>query len=136
MKLIKTASGKKQIKMSRKEWESIGKKAGWDDSYPELANYTPKQKAFYLDKRYRGKDGTMYNYMELEKMDADEHLYELMDSDPSNEKSYERIIASLQKRWDGNQHQEYLNLYEIAMELPDSDSWDRLQELGILPFKQ
>lgn len=30
MKLIKTASGKQQIKMSREEWESIGKTAGWD----------------------------------------------------------------------------------------------------------
>ena len=30
MKVIKTASGKKQIKISRKEWDSIGKKAGWD----------------------------------------------------------------------------------------------------------
>jgi len=29
MKLIKTASGKKKLKMSRKEWTSIGKKAGW-----------------------------------------------------------------------------------------------------------
>jgi len=29
MKLIKTASGEKQIKMSKKEWQSIGKKAGW-----------------------------------------------------------------------------------------------------------
>ena len=29
MKLIKTASGKKQLKMSRREWESIGCKAGW-----------------------------------------------------------------------------------------------------------
>ena len=29
MKLIKTASGTKQVKMSKKEWASIGKKAGW-----------------------------------------------------------------------------------------------------------
>ena len=29
MKVIKTASGKKQIKISKNEWESIGKKAGW-----------------------------------------------------------------------------------------------------------
>lgn len=29
MKIIKTASGKKTIKISKKEWESIGKKAGW-----------------------------------------------------------------------------------------------------------
>ena len=29
MKVIKTASGKSKIKISKKEWESIGKKAGW-----------------------------------------------------------------------------------------------------------
>ena len=29
---IKTANGKKKIVMSRSEWESIGKKAGWDAS--------------------------------------------------------------------------------------------------------
>ena len=29
MKLIKTASGKKTIKISKKEWESIGREAGW-----------------------------------------------------------------------------------------------------------
>jgi len=29
MKLVKTASGKSVIKMSKSEWQSIGKKAGW-----------------------------------------------------------------------------------------------------------
>jgi len=29
MKITKTAGGKKKIKISKKEWESIGKKAGW-----------------------------------------------------------------------------------------------------------
>jgi len=29
MKIIKKAAGKQTIKMSRKEWKSIGKKAGW-----------------------------------------------------------------------------------------------------------
>lgn len=29
MKIIKTASGKNTIKISKREWESIGKKAGW-----------------------------------------------------------------------------------------------------------
>ena len=29
MKITKTASGKSKIKMSKKEWQSIGKKAGW-----------------------------------------------------------------------------------------------------------
>jgi len=29
MKILKTASGKQTIKISRKEWELIGKKTGW-----------------------------------------------------------------------------------------------------------
>jgi len=29
MKLVKTANGKTTVKMSRKEWEDLGKKAGW-----------------------------------------------------------------------------------------------------------
>ena len=29
MKILKTASGKKTVKMSKSEWASIGKKAGW-----------------------------------------------------------------------------------------------------------
>ena len=29
VKVIKTASGRNKIKLSRKEWEAIGKKAGW-----------------------------------------------------------------------------------------------------------
>jgi len=29
MKLVKTASGKKTLKISKKEWQNIGKKQGW-----------------------------------------------------------------------------------------------------------
>ena len=29
MKLVKTASGKKKLKISKKEWKNIGKKHGW-----------------------------------------------------------------------------------------------------------
>ena len=29
MKILKTASGKQTVKISKKEWQSIGKKAGW-----------------------------------------------------------------------------------------------------------
>ena len=29
MKIVKTASGKNKIKMSRSEWTDLGKKAGW-----------------------------------------------------------------------------------------------------------
>jgi hypothetical protein len=32
MKITKTASGKNQLKLSRSEWEAIGKKAGWTTS--------------------------------------------------------------------------------------------------------
>jgi len=34
MKIV-TANGKKQIKISKKEWEGIGKKAGWEGSKDE-----------------------------------------------------------------------------------------------------
>jgi len=36
MKLIKTASGKQKLKLSKKEWQSIGKKAGWLDNTIEF----------------------------------------------------------------------------------------------------
>jgi len=35
MKIIKTANGKKTIKISKKEWQAIGKKAGWEGN-PEI----------------------------------------------------------------------------------------------------
>ena len=34
MQLVKTANGKNKIKMSKKEWSDLGKKAGWDDRPP------------------------------------------------------------------------------------------------------
>ena len=37
MKLIKTASGKKTLRISKKEWQSIGKKAGWG----EIEDFSP-----------------------------------------------------------------------------------------------
>ena len=39
MKLIKTASGKQRIKISKSEWESIGRTAGW----MKEAQLTPNQ---------------------------------------------------------------------------------------------
>jgi len=49
MKITRTASGKKTLKMSKSEWTSIGKKAGWMKS----ANYKvvdcPFNKANYKD---------------------------------------------------------------------------------------
>ena len=37
MKIIKAASGKKTIKISKKEWESIGAKQGWIEKASEIA---------------------------------------------------------------------------------------------------
>ena len=39
MKIIKTANGKSKVKLSRKEWEGIGKQAGWMTP-PSVANDT------------------------------------------------------------------------------------------------
>ena len=40
MKLIKTASGKSRIKLSKKEWTNIGKKAGWIKKAQSNATFT------------------------------------------------------------------------------------------------
>lgn len=39
MKIVKTASGKRKIKLSKKEWEDIGKKAGWLDASRDAFRY-------------------------------------------------------------------------------------------------
>jgi len=41
MKITKTASGKKTIKLSKQEWMAIGKKAGWmkEASSPEIQDF-------------------------------------------------------------------------------------------------
>jgi len=41
MKITKTASGKQTIKMSKKEWESIGKRAGWEGSLTPVPEPSP-----------------------------------------------------------------------------------------------
>jgi hypothetical protein len=51
MKITKTASGKQTIKISKKEWEEIGKKAGWIGKISELSlqpdlNSKPENKIF------------------------------------------------------------------------------------------
>ena len=48
MKITKTASGKKKIKMSKKEWESIDKKANWYDA--GMGTERCKECGYYIDK--------------------------------------------------------------------------------------
>ena len=40
MKITRTSNEKKTVKMSRKEWESIGKKAGWIDRQAQQSQNT------------------------------------------------------------------------------------------------
>ena len=41
MKILKTASGKQTIKLSKKEWTNIGKKAGWMEKTETYPNKKP-----------------------------------------------------------------------------------------------
>ncbi len=60
MKLVKTASGKQTIKISKSEWTSIGKKAGWikvaqiNSNYLEYFINLDERGEFYADLRDRG----------------------------------------------------------------------------------
>ena len=49
MKLIKKASGKQTIKISKKEWQAIGRQAQWSDYLPSIS---PEEKAD-LERRRR-----------------------------------------------------------------------------------
>lgn len=42
MKITKTASGKTKILMSKSEWQSIGKTAGWFDT-PDMEKFQPSE---------------------------------------------------------------------------------------------
>lgn len=39
MKLIKTTSGKKILKLNKRDWTNIGKQAGWVEAYSPHAKY-------------------------------------------------------------------------------------------------
>ena len=45
MKITKTASGKTKIVLTKSEWKTIGKKAGWEDKFDHTdpSNYAPGQ---------------------------------------------------------------------------------------------
>ncbi len=50
MKIVKTASGKLKINISRKEWEEMGKKAQWrPDPNVQFQSYLEDPKTYALD---------------------------------------------------------------------------------------
>ena len=68
MKLVKIASGKTTIKMSKKEWQSIGKKAGWLGKTAQVAGGDPVEQEIEAWVMKTGKPGVMenwYKYFEL-----------------------------------------------------------------------
>ena len=53
MKIVKTASGKNKIKMSRSEWTDLGKKAGWmkkiSNSNPQAISEEERMKWYNIE---------------------------------------------------------------------------------------
>jgi len=47
MNLVKTAAGKTELKITRAEWQAIGKQAGWFGSKPEPQAPSAGQEPFY-----------------------------------------------------------------------------------------
>ena len=90
MKLVKTANGKQTIKMSKKEWQSIGKKAGWMKisrfDHKEPNNYATGETP-YTDEEYGEVRSIMkeelpvYNIMEEELSDYKRNLYDQIEND-------------------------------------------------------
>ena len=62
MKIVTASNGKKTLKISRKEWENIGKKAGWDmidddkwDDSPDIGTAYDEIKK-YIEKKMLADD--------------------------------------------------------------------------------
>jgi hypothetical protein len=72
MKVIKTASGKKQIKMSKKEWLTIGKTAGWMKVASEKERTLEEiDRLIEQEKQYRGRGSDIPSMEEATPEDLD-----------------------------------------------------------------
>ncbi len=56
MKIVTASNGKKTIKMSKKEWQSIGKKAGWTKKAEGGNREMKKEMISYLQSIYGNED--------------------------------------------------------------------------------
>lgn len=93
MKIIKTASGKK-IKLSKKEWESIGKKAGWMKKASDWKTMDNKSEIDGIDTWWIG---DMEEYIEACKDDMGNVTYEIVFSGRSPNKVFSDL--ELAKKW-------------------------------------
>ena len=106
MKLTKTASGKQTVKISRKEWTDIGKKAGW----LKTAQYTDHEEVNQV-----GQQLISYgNYMQ--------QLADLTDDidDPAIQTKANQIMGQLRSALDNTDFQ---TIEDLLMQL------DRLQKM-------
>jgi hypothetical protein len=86
MKVIKTASGKKQIKISKKEWENIGRTAGWEDylDTEEERKKFEQEHETHLDSLEESDDQSMLSTFKANLRNIIESCHSLMElDDPS-----------------------------------------------------
>ena len=104
MKIVKTASGKRTIKISKKEWKSIGDKAGW---IKEAKNNTVRW--FDWEDLKSGEIWTI-QYRELDANELDES-YDIggNGTGPSEKEIILRMIVSIEPKNSGDK----LNYSEI-----------------------
>ena len=79
MKILRTASGKSKIKMSKKEWSDIGKKAGWMKKAQFEENMMPGQTSYTNDERDKlhgmvGDAATAIDQIGEEELDNDDNV--------------------------------------------------------------
>jgi len=108
MKIIKTASGKNKIKISRKEWTNIGKKAGW----MQKSAYASGEEVFELSDWIKG--NANIHPSEIVKLP---YSWEIEDADPDvgiNDESWRVYVDPKDVTPD------VINVFETDYELPDS----------------
>jgi len=128
MKLVKTASGKQTIKISKKEWQNIGKRSGWmkiadvlgpktyitktDDGFalihqgsPLTASNRSLKDAFDVAKRYNLKVYNMYENGEFRPISEDERKLGEFDQPISTASKESKIVTSA-----GNDSSKYMEI--------------------------
>ena len=111
MKIVKTASGKKTIKMSKKEWQSIGRTAGWSGSIG------PGE---YDIKQFEDNKGNLYSYMDLETKggDIESKLHDLSEA-YDDDNFWDFLILKLDQLWQATEIDEFailLGMVENAVD--------------------
>jgi hypothetical protein len=127
MRLLKTASGKKVIKIDKREWEFIGKKAGWIDEDNMPSRWELEQEAFEEEARME---------YELSKTPKDiESIQSEIESGKSQihrinlDDSLENIKKEFEKLSQNNKFVEYFYENKISSELFIDFDWSSLNNI-------